>query len=52
VCVDIYRPFNGADGTSDPDASGYLGSDRTHPSQRGMEIIADAMAAGGYAPLR
>ena len=47
VCVDIYHPFNGPDGNASPAALGYLGADQTHPSQRGMEVIADAMAASG-----
>jgi lysophospholipase L1-like esterase len=51
-CVDIYHPFNGKDGMSSPGAKGYLGADGTHPSQLGMDIIATALAATGYAPLR
>ncbi|HEX6868522.1 MAG TPA: SGNH/GDSL hydrolase family protein, partial [Candidatus Limnocylindrales bacterium] len=45
ICVDIYHPFNGPDGSGSPMALGYLGADQTHPSQRGMEVIAEAMAA-------
>jgi lysophospholipase L1-like esterase len=52
TCVDIYGPFNGADGLSDPFIKGYLGPDRTHPSQAGMDVIAAALAESGYAPLR
>jgi lysophospholipase L1-like esterase len=52
VCVDIYHPFNGKDGLSSPGAKGYLGADGTHPSQLGMDAIATALAATGYAPLR
>lgn len=52
VCVDIYRPFMGPDGTSDPVTLGYLGEDRTHPSQLGMEVIAAALIASGPAALR
>ena len=44
VCVDIYHPFNGSDGSDSPAAAGYLGADQTHPSQLGMEVIAEAMA--------
>jgi lysophospholipase L1-like esterase len=51
VCVDIYEPFNGSDGTGSPAALGYLGADATHPSQLGMEVIAAALVAAGYAPL-
>ena len=49
-CVDIYGPFMGPDGLGPIDA-GYLGPDTTHPSQRGMEVIADALFEAGYAPL-
>ncbi len=50
-CVDIYNPFNGADGETSPIELGYLGADRTHPSQLGMEVIAEALVAAGYGPL-
>jgi lysophospholipase L1-like esterase len=40
----------GPDGMGPIDA-GYLGPDMTHPSQRGMELIADALFEAGYAPL-
>jgi lysophospholipase L1-like esterase len=36
--------FNGADGTSDPNAEGYLASDGTHPSALGAQVIAAAVA--------
>jgi lysophospholipase L1-like esterase len=52
LCVDIYHPFNGKDGLSSPGALGYLGPDGVHPSQKGMDVIADALAGVGYAPLR
>jgi lysophospholipase L1-like esterase len=52
VCVDIYHPYNGEDGLSSPASKGYLGPDGTHPSQLGMDVIAKAMAATGYAPLK
>ena len=51
VCVDIYHAFNGPDGLSSPAAAGYLAPDQVHPSQRGRDIIAAAMANAGYAPL-
>ena len=50
ICVDIYGPFMGPNDLG-PIESGYLGADQTHPSQLGMEVIADALAAPGYAPL-
>ena len=51
ACVDLYAPFMGPDGLG-PVQSGYLGADMTHPSQRGMEVIADALVGAGYGPLR
>jgi lysophospholipase L1-like esterase len=51
VCVDIYHPFNGKDGLASPSAQGYLGPDGVHPSQAGMDVIAKALAATGYAPI-
>jgi lysophospholipase L1-like esterase len=51
ACVDIYHAFNGPDGTSSPTAKGYL-ADGVHPSQLGMDTIATALAAAGYAPLQ
>ena len=50
-CVDIYHPFNGKDGLASPAAKGFLGPDGTHPSQTGMDVIAKALAATGYAPI-
>ena len=52
ICVDIYEAFNGADGTGDPITLHYLGPDGVHPSQAGMDAIADVLAAAGYDPLR
>jgi lysophospholipase L1-like esterase len=52
ICVDVYKAFNGPDGTTDPLALHYLGPDGVHPSQAGMNVIADALAAAGYEPLR
>ncbi len=50
TCVDIYGPFKGPDDLGTVESS-YLGQDQTHPSQRGMEVIADALFEAGYAPL-
>ena len=52
ICVDIYAAFNGPDGSTDPVPLGYFGPDGTHPSQKGMDVIAAALAAAGYEPLR
>ena len=49
ACADIYHAFNGPDGTH---ASGaLLGSDYTHPSQSGNDVIAKTLIAQGFAPL-
>jgi lysophospholipase L1-like esterase len=50
VCVDIYHAFNGPDGMAS--SLPLLAPDMTHPSQLGMDTIAQTMAAAGYAPLR
>jgi lysophospholipase L1-like esterase len=48
-CADIYHAFNGPHGTR---ASGDLvGSDYTHPSQSGNDLISQQLEALGYAPL-
>lgn len=41
ICVDIYRAFNGADGTTPPGSK--VGHDYTHPSQSGHDLIADLL---------
>jgi lysophospholipase L1-like esterase len=49
TCADIYHVFNGPHGTR---ASGaLLGSDYTHPSQQGNDLIAKTLIAEGFAPL-
>jgi lysophospholipase L1-like esterase len=50
-CVDLYRPFNGKDGTASPGARGLLGADGVHPSQKGQDAIAAALIAAGWEPL-
>jgi len=49
VCVDIYRVFNGPDGLTP--SGRLLADDYTHPSDRGNEVIADALVEAGFAPL-
>lgn len=49
LCVDLVVPFNGADGSTD--AGDLLGGDHLHPSQKGHQLIADAVAAAGFAPV-
>jgi hypothetical protein len=48
-CADVYRAFNGADGLR---SSGrLLADDYTHPSQRGNDVIAEALTDLGLRPL-
>jgi lysophospholipase L1-like esterase len=49
ICVDIYRAFNGPDGTRD--AGSLLSGDHIHPSQEGHRLIAQLLATAGYEPL-
>jgi lysophospholipase L1-like esterase len=50
LCVDLQTRFNGPAG--DQDAAQFLANDHVHPSTTGHEVIAEAIAAAGYAPLR
>lgn len=50
TCADIYHAFNGPDGTRP--SGGLLGSDYTHPSQKGNDTIAGVLSHMGFAPLR
>ena len=50
ICVDLVPAFNGPDGTAD--AASLLVFDHTHPTQAGHQLIAAAIDATGYAPLR
>ena len=45
-CVDLYAPFKG-DGTTDP--TPLLADDGDHPDARGHQVIAQALAAHGWA---
>ena len=47
--VDLYAPFKGAMGSDDDTA--LLAPDGNHPSQSGHQLIADALAEWGLAPL-
>jgi lysophospholipase L1-like esterase len=47
--VDIYTPFKGATGSDDD--TWLLAPDGDHPSQQGHQLIADALADAGLAPL-
>ena len=48
----VYRAFNGPQGTDDPKAKGYIAFDGLHPSDTGHRVIADLLRQLGYAPLR
>lgn len=49
ICADIYHVFNGQDGRT---PSGHLlGSDYTHPSDKGNAVIAKTLVSKGFAPL-
>ena len=49
ACIDVHHAFNGPTGV-DP-AGELLQQDYTHPSQPGNDLIAELLAAQGYAPL-
>jgi lysophospholipase L1-like esterase len=49
ACVDIYHQFNGPDGTTP--SGDHLGADYTHPSQKGNDVIKEALIAQGFNPL-
>jgi lysophospholipase L1-like esterase len=45
-----FLAFNGARGTDDPIAKGYVAADHIHPSPLGHQVLADAFRALGYSP--
>ena len=49
TCVDVYRAFNGSDGST-PSAD-LLAPDYTHPSDTGNAVISELLASTGFAPL-
>lgn len=49
VCADISAAFNGEDGTKP--SGDLLGSDYTHPSQKGNDVIFAVLRPLGFAPL-
>ena len=50
VCVDLLTAFNGPDGSSSAEAYLQL-PDHTHPNAAGAALIAQLVAASGFAPL-
>ena len=47
--VDIYTPFKGSDGSSDP--TDLLADDGDHPDAEGHKLIAKTLLAAGTDPL-
>lgn len=48
----VYLYFNGINGDEDPIAKGYIHTDGLHPSNTGVQAIADIFRGPGYAPFR
>ena len=48
----VHDAFNGATGTEDPFAKGYIASDGIHPNDVGHAVIAQAFRALAYSPLK
>ena len=48
----VYLYFNGINGDEDPIAKGYMHTDGLHPSNTGVQSIADIFRGLGYAPFR
>lgn len=49
VCIDVYTAFKQASPNGDP--TQLLASDGDHPNQAGHDLIAQTVAAAGYAPV-
>jgi len=50
--TNIYKTFNGPDGTEDPRAKGYISLDGYHPNDSGHKVMSDALRALGYDELK
>lgn len=48
----VHLAFNGPNGDQDPVAKGLITIDGVHPNDNGHKVIADALRALGYAPLK
>ncbi len=48
----VHLAFNGPNGDQDPVAKGLITVDGIHPNDNGHKVIADALRALGYAPLK
>lgn len=50
ACADVYAAFNGPTGLRDPVAEGLVRPGDVHPTARGQQTMADALAALGFEP--
>jgi hypothetical protein len=51
-CVDAFRIFNGADGTQNAYAKGWLTKNPCcYPSGKGQQVMAELVFSSGLAPL-
>ena len=48
----VHLAFNGPNGEQDPVAKGLITVDGVHPNDQGHKVIADALRALGYGPLK
>jgi lysophospholipase L1-like esterase len=48
----VHLAFNGPNGDQDPVAKGLITIDGVHPNDEGHKVIADALRALGYGPLK
>jgi lysophospholipase L1-like esterase len=49
--ADVYRDFNGPDGSEDPIEKGYIASDNLHINDNGARRIAELLCELGFKPL-
>jgi lysophospholipase L1-like esterase len=49
--VSVYDAVHGKGHDQDPVQLGYIGADGEHTSAKGAQLIADTLAASGFAPI-
>jgi lysophospholipase L1-like esterase len=49
--VSVYDAFNGSNHGEDPREKGYIGSDGTHASEKGQQVVANLLSEAGYEPV-